>query len=124
MTSSRFLRQLIALGCGTILSQSLFASSESLISVAERDTIIKEDLAAAHVMVEICPTVLGSDFNFAEKMKQVSAPFFADLSDKTMTVEKLLADAEYQEVLAQARLDAEETTVEEKKEVCSDLAAL
>lgn len=123
MTSSRFLRQLMILSCGAILSQSLFANSNAL-SIEERDTIIKEDLAAAHVMVDLCPKILGSDANFSEKMKEISLPFLADLSDKTMTIEKLLNDAEYKELLIQAHADAEETTLDEKKEVCADFVAL
>ena len=122
MTSSLSLRRLVAFGCALVLSPAVLAITG--LSTEESDTIVKEDLAAAHVMFEICPAVIGTEVDLRAKLKEVTAPFLADLSDKTMTIEKLLADAEYQELLEQARLDAKETDEAERKEVCEQLVKL
>ncbi len=109
-----------SLSCAVLLSQSIFASGTDL-STAESDTIIKEDIAAAQVMAEFCPAIVGSEAVIQSKIKNLATEYLADLSNKNVTFESLQNDAEYVEILKAARADTTQTSKDEQKEVCEEL---
>ena len=114
--------KLVTFGLAAALSQAAFANDG--FTQAEADTIVKEDIASAQVMVEMCPAIVGQDDVLRTKLKDIASGYLVDLSDKSMTFEKLQSDTEYKSVLEEARKDAQSTDVAELKEVCEELLNL
>lgn len=124
MPSSLFLVRSLSLGCALMFSQAIFATTGAELSSAEADTIAKEDIASAQVMLENCPTLIGSDKLIQEKVLGFINESVADLSDTSMTYAKLQGDTEYQNVLKQARDDMKQASAAEQKEVCQDILTM
>ena len=119
MSISLYLRRFLSLGCVVVLAQTVCANSD--LSAAEADTIVKEDIASAQVMVEICPALVGSESVIQNKVKAIATEYLADLSNKQMTFESLQKDAEYVEILKAARVDTQQTSKDEQTEVCQEI---
>ena len=101
---------------------STLAMANTELSNAEADTIIKEDIAAAQVMIELCPALVGSKANIEQKVQVIIQTYLTELSDKHINYTALQKDTEYQAVLEQARQDMQQTSGAEQKELCLELA--
>lgn len=112
----------LSIGCTTLISTSAFATS--VLSTEERNTILKEDIAAAQVMQEQCPKFVADHAKIDTQVKTVIAEYVAELSDQSMSYDALQKDAEYQSVLKIARDDMQLTAAEEIKQVCEELASM
>ena len=88
---------------------------------AEANTIVKEDIASAQVMAELCPAAVGKSAKFDGNINTLIQGYLADYSDKSMTYEKIQSDSEYKSLLNEAREAAKEASQSEQKEVCSDV---
>lgn len=88
---------------------------------AEANTIVKEDIASAQVMAELCPTAVGKSAKFDGNINTLIQGYLADYSDKSMTYEKIQSDSEYKSLLNEAREAAKEASSSEQKEVCDDV---
>ena len=121
MRHSLALKRFLAFGLSGILSVSVWASAD--FSAEEQDTVTKEDIAAAQVMLELCPTYLGDNKALKDKVHAIINEYVAELSDTSLTYDKLQKDAEYITVLAQAKLDTKEVSAEEQKENCQEIAS-
>jgi hypothetical protein len=112
-------RSLLSLGFAAVFSQAVMADEG--LTQAEANTIVKEDIASAQVMTEVCPGVIGQNAKFDGNIKVLIQSYLADFSDKSMTYEKLQSDSEYKSVLNEARQTAKETSADEQKSVCGDV---
>jgi hypothetical protein len=101
---------------------STLAMANTELSNAEADTIIKEDIAAAQVMIELCPALVGSKANIEQKVQVIIQTYLTELSDKHINYTALQKDTEYQAVLEQARQDMQQTSGAEQNELCLELA--
>lgn len=121
-TSLSFARLLLCVGCTTLISTSVFATS--VLSSEERNTILKEDIAAAQVMQEQCPKFVADPAKINAQVKSVISEYIAELSGQSMDYDSLQKDAEYQDALKIAREDMQQTAAEEIKQVCEELASI
>lgn len=112
-------RGLLGLGFATILSQAVMADEG--LTQAEANTIVKEDIASAQVMTEMCPAIVGSNAKIDSNIKTLIQSYLADYSDKSATYEKIQLDGEYKSLLNEARQAAKETSQDEQKSVCEDV---
>ncbi|QXW27017.1 hypothetical protein KXJ74_06210 [Acinetobacter johnsonii] len=112
-------RDLLGLGFVAVFSQAVIADEG--LTQAEANTIVKEDVASAQVMAEVCPAVIGKNAKFDGNIKLLVQSYLADYSDKSMTYESIQSDSEYKAVLNEARETAKETTADEQKSVCDDV---
>ncbi|KYQ72124.1 MCR_0457 family protein [Acinetobacter pragensis] len=112
-------RSLLGLGFAAVFSQAVIADEG--LTQAEANTIVKEDIASAQVMAEVCPAVLGKNAKFDGNIKMLVQGYLADYSDKSMTYEKIQSDSEYKSILNEARETAKETSADEQKSVCDDV---
>ncbi|TCB42277.1 hypothetical protein E0H83_12200 [Acinetobacter terrestris] len=112
-------RGFLGLGFATLLSQAVLADEG--LTQAEANTIVKEDLASAQVMAEVCPAIVGKNAKFDHNIHQLIQSYLQDYSDKSMTYDKIQADTEYKAVLDEARQAAKETSKDEQKSVCDDV---
>ena len=122
MIKSLTLRNFFGLGMAIMISQSAFAlfALEGL-STEEANTIVKEDIAAAQVMTEFCPALVGQGPKIESNIQTLIQTYLQDYSDKSMTYAKLQSDSEYQSILKEARTDANGTDKAEQKSVCDDV---
>lgn len=109
----------LGLGFAALLSQAVLADEG--LTQAEANTIVKEDLASAQVMAEVCPAIVGKNAKFDHNIHQLIQSYLQDYSDKSMTYDKIQADTEYKSVLDEARQAAKETSKDEQKSVCDDV---
>ena len=112
-------RSFLGLGFAALLSQAVLADEG--LTQAEANTIVKEDLASAQVMAEVCPAIVGKNAKFDHNIHQLIQSYLQDSSDKSMTYDKIQADTEYKSVLDEARQAAKETSKDEQKSVCDDV---
>ncbi|WP_180058273.1 MCR_0457 family protein [Acinetobacter sp. YH12227] len=113
------LRGILGLGLAALLSQAVIADDG--FTQDEANTIVKEDIASAQVMAEVCPALIGKNAKFDANITTLTQSYLADYSDKSMTLAKLQADSEYKSVLEEARQAAKETDKSEQKSVCDDV---
>ncbi|NWK74054.1 hypothetical protein D7V64_00420 [Acinetobacter cumulans] len=119
MITTLSFRRLLGLSLAAVLSQAVIADEG--LTPAEANTIIKEDIASTQVMAEVCPAIIGKNAKFDSNIQSLIKSYLADYSEKSMTYEKLQADAEYKSFLAESRTAAKESSKEEQKSVCDDV---
>lgn len=107
-----------ALSLAALVSPSVMASD---LTAEENNTIVKEDIASAQVMAEVCPAVIGKNAKFDSTIQTLIQSYLADYSDKGMSYQKLQADSEYKSLLEEARQSAKQTSSDEQKTVCEEV---
>ena len=112
-------RSLLSLGVAALLSQAVLANEG--LTPAEANTMVKEDIASAQVMIEVCPTIIGKNAKFDHNTHQLIQSYLQDYSDKSMNFDKIQSDTEYKSILNEARQAAKETSKDEQKSVCDDV---
>ena len=112
-------RSLLSLGVAALLSQAVLANEG--LTPAEADTMAKEDIASAQVMIEVCPAIIGKNAKFDHNTHQLIQSYLQNYSDKSMTYDKIQSDTEYKSILNEARQAAKETSKDEQKSVCDDV---
>ena len=112
-------RSLLSLGVAALLSQAVLANEG--LTPAEANTMVKEDIASAQVMIEVCPAIIGKNAKFDHNTHQLIQSYLQDYSDKSMNFDKSQSDTEYKSILNEARQAAKETSKDEQKSVCDDV---
>ena len=112
-------RSLLSLGVAALLSQAVLADEG--LTPAEANTMVKEDIASAQVMTEVCPAIIGKNAKFDHNTHQLIQSYLQNYSDKSMTYDKIQSDTEYKSILNEARQAAKETSKDEQKSVCDDV---
>ena len=112
-------RSLLSLGVAALLSQAVLANEG--LTPAEANTMVKEDIASAQVMIEVCPAIIGKNAKFDHNTHQLIQSYLQNYSDKSMTYDKIQSDTEYKSILNEARQAAKETSKDEQKSVCDDV---
>ncbi len=107
-----------ALSLAVSVSPSVMASE---LTVDENNTIVKEDIASAQVMAEVCPAMIGQNAKLDSIIQTLIQSYLADYSDKGMSYQKLQADSEYKSLLGEARQGAKQTRTDEQKTVCEEI---
>lgn len=102
----------------TFCSQAIFASDQ--LTTVESDTIVKEDIAAAQVLIEVCPAFIGHNPKLNQNINTVSQTFLQDLSVSNMTLAQLYKDTEYQNIFSATKKEALEVDKVEQKSACED----
>ena len=113
------LRGLLSLGVAALLSQAVLANEG--LTPAEANTMVKEDIASAQVMIEVCPAIIGKNAKFEHNTQQLIQSYLQNYSDKSETYDKIQSDTEYKSILNEARQAAKETSADEQKSVCDDV---
>ena len=112
-------RSLLSLGVAALLSQAVLADEG--LTPAEANTMVKEDIASAQVMTEVCPAIIGKNAKFDHNTHQLIQSYLQNYSDKAMSFDKIQSDTEYKSILNEAREAAKETSKDEQKSVCDDV---
>ncbi|MBY3625455.1 hypothetical protein HGO21_38925 [Acinetobacter sp. CUI P1] len=97
------------------------AFADEAVSVKEADALIKDDIANAQVLIEMCPNLIGKNTKFDQNIKKMVGSYLSNYSDKTASIESLQKDAEFQSLLKDARSAATEVEKSEQKSVCEDV---
>lgn len=104
----------------SLLTASVVFADEA-VSVKEADALIKDDIANAQVLIEMCPALIGKNAKFDQNIKQMVASYLSNYSDKSASIESLQKDGEFQSLLKDAREAAKEVEKSEQKSVCEDV---
>ncbi|MBO6152033.1 MAG: hypothetical protein J6O15_05480 [Acinetobacter sp.] len=112
-------RSLLSLGVAALLSQAVLANEG--LTPAEANTMVKEDIASAQVMIEVCPAIIGKNAKFDHNTHQLIQSYLQNYSDKSMSFDRIQSDTEYKSILNEAREAAKETSKDEQKSVCDDV---
>ncbi|ENU63365.1 MCR_0457 family protein [Acinetobacter lwoffii] len=108
----------LTLSLAAFISPSVMAND---LTVEENNTIVKEDIASAQVMAEVCPAVIGQSAKLNSTIQELIQSYLAEYSDKGMSYQKLQADSEYKSLLEEARQGAKQTSSDEQKTVCEEM---
>lgn len=112
-------KNLICIGIFISLLPHL-AFAENL-SVAELDALVKEDIAAAQVLTEICPAFIGNTAKFNANISAFTQSNLKRLSQPISTLEQIKQDPVYKEAYAEAKQSLNETDREEQKSSCEEV---
>ena len=118
MKNLSYFVRLCALSLTFLASSITFAAGAD---VNEENTLIKDDIASAQVLTEMCPSLIGKNAKFDQNIKKMVSSSLSGYSDKSATFERLQKDAEYQSLLKDARTAAKEVDHAEQKTACEDI---
>ena len=94
------------------------------LSTAEKNSIVKEDVAAMQVLKDYCPTVMGKNAKFDQNVQNLLAEYLSEYSDSAMTLQKLQQDAEYQKILKETQKSLNETSIDDNKFACEEIITI
>ena len=112
-------KSFICLSLITFLNPS-FTHADGL-SVSELDLLVKEDIAAAQVLTEICPALIGNDAKFTANVAEFTQINLKRLIQSSTTLEQLQQDPEYKSAYAEAKQSSTEIDRAEQKVSCEDV---
>ena len=95
--------------------------ADEAISVKEADALIKDDIANAQVLIEMCPALIGKNAKFDQNIKKMVGTYLSNYSDKSASLESLQKDAEFKSLLKDAHEAATEVDKAEQKAVCEEV---
>ena len=116
---NRSLTRVVCITTLTFLSSTLVQAN--LISKAELDLVVKEDIAAAQVLNEICPALITDATKIKQQVDSFTAESWKHLSQANLSFEQLKADPEYQNAFKEALAENNEYSQEEKQQGCNEL---
>ena len=93
MKNLSYFVRLCALSLTFVTSSITFAAGAD---VNEENTLIKDDIASAQVLTEMCPSLIGKNAKFDQNIKKMVSSSLSGYSDKSATFESLQKDTEYQ----------------------------
>ena len=114
---SKFIR-IIGVSFSLFTAQAIFAEA---ISVQEADALIKDDIANAQVLIEMCPKLIGKNAKFDQNINQIIASYLEGYSNKSASLQSLQTDNDFKISLKEARAAAKEVDQAEQKSVCEDV---
>ncbi|MGN5765080.1 MCR_0457 family protein [Acinetobacter calcoaceticus] len=95
--------------------------ADEAVSVKEADALIKDDIANAQVLIEMCPALIGKNTKFDQNIKKMVGIYLSNYSDKSASLESLQKDAEFKSLLKDAHEAAAEVDKVEQKAVCEEV---
>ncbi|ENX37499.1 hypothetical protein KTH73_04630 [Acinetobacter courvalinii] len=95
--------------------------ADETVSVKEADALIKDDIANAQVLIEMCPALIGKNAKFDQNIKKMVGTYLSNYSDKSASLESLQKDAEFKSLLKDAHEAAAEVDKAEQKAVCEEV---
>ena len=101
-----------------LVAPAVFADAAS---VKEADALIKDDIANAQVLIEMCPNLIGKNAKFDQNIKKMVDSYLGSYSDKSASLENLQKDAEFNTLLKDARQAATEVDKAEQQAVCEEV---
>ena len=116
---NRSLTRVVCITTLTFLSSTLVQAN--LISKAELDLVVKEDIAAAQVLNEICPALITDATKIKQQVDSFTAESLKHLSQANLSFEQLKADPKYQNAFKEALAENNEYSQEEKQQGCNEL---
>ena len=94
------------------------------LSKAELDLLVKEDIATAQVLTEVCPALIGENAQLLQHIQSFTQNNLKRLSHSATTLAQLEQDPEYQTAYDQAKKDILSTDHAEQKLGCEEVANL
>lgn len=82
---SSFVR-VLAVSFTFLAAPAVFADAAS---VKEADALIKDDIANAQVLIEMCPNLIGKNAKFDQNIKKMVDSYLGSYSDKSASLESL-----------------------------------
>lgn len=95
--------------------------ADEAVSFKEADALIKDDIANAQVLIEMCPALIGKNAKFDQNIKKMVGTYLSNYSDKSASLESLQKDAEFKSLLKDAHEAATEVDKAEQKTVCEEV---
>lgn len=114
---SSFVR-VLAVSFTFLAAPAVFADAAS---VKEADALIKDDIANAQVLIEMCPNLIGKNAKFDQNIKKMVDSYLGSYSDKSASLESLQKDGEFSSLLKDARQAATEVDKAEQQAVCEEV---
>ncbi|MDR7015017.1 hypothetical protein [Acinetobacter sp. 3657] len=115
---SKFIR-VFGVAFSLLTAQAIYANEA--VSVQEANALIKDDIANAQVLIEMCPKLIGKNAQFDQNIKTIIASYLSGYSDKSASLESLQQDAEFKDLLKDAREATKEVDRAEQKTVCQEV---
>ncbi len=97
------------------------ANADNRVEFKSSLPITQEEIAAVDVLGEICPKIIGKNANFDKGFNRLLTDLLPNIDQPVLALKALKDDAEYQNILTEARSDANRATVQENRDVCLEI---
>ena len=118
---------LVLLSSSLVVSSWGFAAKEKAsknsgenIEVTQQQ-VTKEELAAIHVLSEICPSLIKVDDAFKTGYSNLLKDYLPNEKDPQAALKSVVKQKDFKAILEQARKDAKQAGKKENTEICEDV---
>lgn len=104
--------------CTAFLTPTVSFADEDDFSAAEKQTMLKEDLALAQMLSDFCPSIVADSSRLNVNLEALKNKSLVELTDFTEAT--LATDAEYQTLLKAAQDATSQISKDEQRSLCED----
>lgn len=118
------LAQVLLIATTSFVYSPVFAESSreaENIEVTPTQGTTQEELAAIHVLSEICPNLIGKSDEFNEGYARLVHAYLPDQDDALNYLNKRSQEKNFKKFLNEARNDAKAATDEQNTQICKDV---
>ena len=112
----------------TILTSLCLFSFSTLhaeaLSPAELDQLVKEDIATAQVLTEVCPSLVGHQDKINHYVNEFTVNNLTRFSTPNLSLAQLQQDPQYKVAYEEAKRDFLAADQNEQKQGCSEITTL
>ena len=118
---SKILSLFTAVSLSLSFSQFTNAKDEN-IEVTPIQEITQQELAAIHVLSEICPSLVKDQNKFETGFNKLVKDYMPNEQDPNSALQSLVAQAKFKPILQEAQADAKKAGDKKNKAICEDVS--
>ena len=116
----KLLKTILTLSLPVLMLSPALAQDEN-VEVSPDSGTTREEIAAIHVLSEICPQIIGKNKNFDAGYNRVLKDLLPGISDPVAAVKAYSQESDFQPLIKQAREEAARASSEDNRQVCLDV---
>ncbi len=105
--------------CTAFLTPTVSFADEDDFTPAEKQTMLKEDIASTHALSNFCPSLVTNTAQLNANLDILKKKSLVELTDFTEAT--LATDAEYQTLLKEAQDATSQISKDEQRSLCEDV---
>lgn len=117
----KLFKTLTTLSLITAIALPAFANESENVEVSPDSGTTREEIAAIHVLGEICPQIIGQNKNFDAGYGRILNDLLPGISDPVAAVKAYSQEPEFEGLIKQAREDAARASAEDNRQICLEV---
>ena len=112
-----------ALICSSLLGMSAASAQNQNIEVTPIQEVTQHELAALHVLSDICPSLVKDQQQFEQGYEKFLSHFLPKTQNPLAQIKQLSQNSQFQPVLKEAYQDADLAGRAKNSEICQEISA-